>query len=90
MNSLIFSASMNSSFPTDIMISEFFENVWVSALISSAFSQILTAILKYSLVHIVIEANALIFRAFSKILAAFLGSSLSHPLIETNALNISR
>ena len=65
----MFSASINSYFPICIIISNFFENIWVSALISSAFNQIFNAIFKYSIVHLVIETNALIFSAFSKILA---------------------
>ena len=63
-----------------------FKNVLVSALIFSAFSQILTVVLKSSLVHLVIETNALIFSVSSQILAALLGSSLSHLEIGTNAL----
>ena len=69
---------------------KFFKNVLVSPLISSAFSQILTIVLKSSLVHLMIEKNALIFSACSKILAAFFGSSLSYLVIKTNALEFSR
>ena len=68
-NSLIFSASINSYFPKCIIISKFFKNVWVFGLIFSAFSQILTDILKSSLVHLFMETNALIFSAFGKTLA---------------------
>ena len=52
----------------------------------SAFSKILTVILKSSLVHLVIEKNALIFSVFGKILAAMLGSSLLHLVIGKKAL----
>ena len=89
MNSLIFSASINSYFPSCIIISKFFKNIWVSALISSAFSQILNVIFKYSIVHLFIETNALIFSAFGQILAALLRFSLLKPTIETNALKFS-
>ena len=68
-NSLIFSASINSYFPTFIITSNFFKNIWVSALISSAFSQMFNVIFEYSTVRLLIETNALIFGAFSKILA---------------------
>ena len=62
------------------------ENIWKSALKSSTFGQILTVVLKSSLVHLVIEINALIFSVFSKIMAPLLGSSLSHLVIEANTL----
>ena len=65
---------------------KFFKNVLVSALIFSAFFQILTVVLKSSLVHLVIETNALIFSVSSQILAVLLGSSLSHLKIGTNSL----
>ena len=48
-----------------ILAASFFKNVLVSPLIFSAFSQILTVVLKSSLVHLVIETNALIFSVSS-------------------------
>ena len=69
MNILNFSASINLYFPTSIIISKFLKNVWASALIFSAYNQILTDILKSSLLQLGIETDGLIFSAFGKILA---------------------
>ena len=76
-------------FPICIIFSKFFSHVWVSAVISSAFSQILTMIFKSGLVHLVTKPNALIFSTFVYTLAALLRSSLLHLVIETNALRFS-
>ena len=52
----------------------------------SASIQILTIVLKSSLLYQMIETNALIFGAFGQILTLPLRSSLLHLVIETDAL----